>query len=170
MALSKGARAAGVTVREGVRVTGVEVEGRRAKAVRTACGQTVEAEVVVNCAGMWARQFGELAGVTVPNQVPQAVRPCHTGAAAHRVATQAAEHYSLITDAIGGVDPEWRPPPLAALPTPIPLAHRHGARPVLEDPSSHAYIRCSRLLPAPLRGASRPCLQARRGRTDGRAV
>ena len=37
----------------------------------------------MNCAGMWARQFGEMAGVNVPNQ--------------------AAEHYYLVTDAMDGV-------------------------------------------------------------------
>ena len=42
---------------------------------------------MVNCAGMWARQFGELAGVNIPNQ--------------------AAEHYYLITDEIEGLDSSW---------------------------------------------------------------
>ena len=39
---------------------------------------SIEAEFVVNCAGMWARELGALAGVNVPNQ--------------------AAEHYYLITE------------------------------------------------------------------------
>ena len=42
----------------------------------------IQAEIVVNCAGMWARQFGELCGVHIPNQ--------------------AAEHYYLITDDMEG--------------------------------------------------------------------
>ncbi len=45
----------------------------------------MEAEYVVNCAGMWARQFGETCGVNIPNQ--------------------AAEHYYLITDAIADLPP-----------------------------------------------------------------
>ena len=104
MALARGARIYGATVVEGVEVTEVLKKpgaGRaRAAGVKTACGQTVEAEAVVNCCGMWARQLGALHGVSVPNQ--------------------AAEHYYLITDAMPEVDPSW---------------------PVIEDPSSHAYIR-----------------------------
>ncbi|MCB0028847.1 MAG: FAD-binding oxidoreductase, partial [Anaerolineales bacterium] len=45
----------------------------------------IKAEYVVNCAGMWARQFGELAGVNIPNQ--------------------AAEHYYLITEEIKDLPP-----------------------------------------------------------------
>ena len=51
--------------------------------VRTPHGD-IEAEYVVNCAGMWARQLGEAAGVNIP--------------------LQAAEHYYLITEPIDGVD------------------------------------------------------------------
>ncbi len=54
--------------------------------VRTTHGD-VEAEYVVNCAGMWARQLGELAGVSIP--------------------LQAAEHYYLLTEPIAGVDSSW---------------------------------------------------------------
>ena len=42
--------------------------------------------MVVNAAGMWARQFGALAGVGVP--------------------LQAAEHYYLLTDTVPGMDPD----------------------------------------------------------------
>jgi glycine cleavage system aminomethyltransferase T/glycine/D-amino acid oxidase-like deaminating enzyme len=94
MALAKGARQQGVTIVEGVAVTGVT--RRRAAAaprglpavtgVVTARG-TIEAEYVVNCAGMWARQLGEAAGVNIPNQ--------------------AAEHYYLITERIPGLQPHW---------------------------------------------------------------
>lgn len=38
------------------------LDGDRVKGVTTNCGN-IRAEYVVNCAGMWARQFGELAGV-----------------------------------------------------------------------------------------------------------
>jgi 4-methylaminobutanoate oxidase (formaldehyde-forming) len=79
MALAKGARQRGVRILEGVAALGVTQQRGRVTGVRTARGD-IQAEVVVNCAGMWARQFGALAGVSVPNQ--------------------AAEHYYLITEPI----------------------------------------------------------------------
>jgi glycine cleavage system aminomethyltransferase T/glycine/D-amino acid oxidase-like deaminating enzyme len=80
--LAKGARRLGVRVVEGVAATGVETRGRRVCAVITEAGP-IETEVVVNAAGMWARQFGALAGVQVP--------------------LQAAEHYYLLTDTVPGM-------------------------------------------------------------------
>ena len=47
--LAKGARMAGATIREGVRVTGFEMEGERITAVLTDQGR-VACEKVVNCA------------------------------------------------------------------------------------------------------------------------
>ena len=67
MSLAKGARMRGATVIEGVRVTGVQVDGGRVVGVDTEQGP-IETEYVVNAAGMWAREFGALAGVTVPLQ------------------------------------------------------------------------------------------------------
>src|SRR5204862_5583336 len=81
--LAKGARQLGVRVIEGVAATGVQIRGRRVSAVLTEAGP-IETEVVVNAAGMWARQFGALAGVAVP--------------------LQAAEHYYLLTDTVPGMD------------------------------------------------------------------
>ncbi len=83
--LAKGARQLGVRIIEGVTATGVETRGRRVRAVLTGAGR-IETEVVVNAAGMWARQFGALAGVGVP--------------------LQAAEHYYLLTDTVPGMDPD----------------------------------------------------------------
>ncbi len=65
--LAKGARMHGARLFEGVQVTGLRMEGRRVAAVETdkgviACGK------VVNCGGMWARQIGAMAGVSVPLQ------------------------------------------------------------------------------------------------------
>jgi len=65
--LAKGARMHGVRIIEGVRVTGFAMDGRRITAVRTDRGD-IACERVVNCAGMWARQVGAMAGVTVPLQ------------------------------------------------------------------------------------------------------
>ncbi len=81
--LAKGARKLGVTIAEGVAATGVEIRGGRVTAVLTEAGR-IETEMVVNAAGMWARQFGALAGVSIP--------------------LQAAEHYYLLTDTVAGMD------------------------------------------------------------------
>jgi glycine cleavage system aminomethyltransferase T/glycine/D-amino acid oxidase-like deaminating enzyme len=81
--LARGASRLGVRVIEGVSVTGVETTRGRVSGVRTDQG-LVETEIVVNAAGMWARQLGELSGVHIP--------------------LQAAEHYYLITDAVPGMD------------------------------------------------------------------
>jgi heterotetrameric sarcosine oxidase gamma subunit len=86
MALAKGARMHGARIVEGVPVTGFLQRRGAVTGVRTAQGD-FEAEFVVNCAGMWARQLGELAGVSIP--------------------LQAAEHYYLLTEPIEGVDGGW---------------------------------------------------------------
>ena len=85
MALAKGARMQGATVLEGVPATGVLKKNGRVTGVRTPRGD-IAAEFVVNCAGMWARQFGDLAGVNIP--------------------LQAAEHYYLITETIHDLPPD----------------------------------------------------------------
>src|ERR1700687_6473130 len=63
-ALAKGARMRGATIVEGVKVTGFLRQGRRITHVRTTAGD-VEAEYVVNCAGMWGREIGQMAGASV---------------------------------------------------------------------------------------------------------
>ena len=83
-ALAKGARAGGVRIIEHMPVTGILTEQGRVTGVRTAAGD-IEAEYVVNCAGMWARSVGKMAGVNVP--------------------LQAAEHYYLISEPVAGVHP-----------------------------------------------------------------
>ena len=87
MALAKGARLQGATVLEGVPATGVLTRNGEVAGVRTPYGD-IEAEYVVNCAGMWARQLGEPAGVNIP--------------------LQAAEHYYLITEEIAAIDRSCR--------------------------------------------------------------
>lgn len=84
MSLAKGARNRGVQMHEGIQVTGVLVENGQAVGVKTAQGD-VRCETVVNCAGQWARQFGQLAGVNVP--------------------LYSAEHFYIVTDRIEGVHP-----------------------------------------------------------------
>jgi 4-methylaminobutanoate oxidase (formaldehyde-forming) len=84
MALAKGARLRGVKIIEGVPVSGVLQERGRVTGVQTAAGD-IRTDIVVNCTGMWARQFGARAGVTIANQ--------------------AAEHYYLITEPIRDLPP-----------------------------------------------------------------
>ena len=85
-ALAKGARSRGVTIRERARVTGIQTAdragGRVVTGVRTAGGD-VEAEIVVNCAGQWAKQVAGWAGVTVP--------------------LHSCEHFYVVTDQIDGI-------------------------------------------------------------------
>jgi 4-methylaminobutanoate oxidase (formaldehyde-forming) len=64
-ALAAGARAAGVQIRTHSRVLGIDVERGRVTGVRTDQGD-IEAEVVVNCGGMYAAELGRLAGVRIP--------------------------------------------------------------------------------------------------------
>lgn len=87
MALAKGARMRGARVVEGVAVARVTSAGGRATGVVTEGGQHVACDVVVNAAGMWARQLAAQSGIPLP--------------------LQAVEHYYLITDAMPGVDPTW---------------------------------------------------------------
>jgi sarcosine dehydrogenase len=65
--LAKGARMHGAKFVEGVRVTGFEIVNARVVAVITNQG-TIKCDKVVNCGGMWARQIGAMAGVSVPLQ------------------------------------------------------------------------------------------------------
>ncbi|MBU3750088.1 MAG: FAD-dependent oxidoreductase [Mycobacterium sp.] len=81
--MAKGAKLLGAAVIEGVTVRGVETGRGRVTGVLTDRGR-IETEVVVNAAGMWARQLGARNGVTIP--------------------LQAAEHYYLITDTVPGMD------------------------------------------------------------------
>ncbi len=59
------ARRRGVRVREGVRVTGLEVADGRIRAVLTSEGR-FESSHVVNAAGPWAGEVGAMAGVEIP--------------------------------------------------------------------------------------------------------
>ncbi len=65
--LAKGARMHGVKFHEGVRVLGFDQVDGRITAVNTNQGK-IACDKVVNCAGMWARQVGALAGINVPQQ------------------------------------------------------------------------------------------------------
>jgi glycine cleavage system T protein len=77
LAMAKGARNLGVKIFEGVKVTGITQANGRATGVVTDQG-AIEAEVVVNCAGMWGRDVGRMAGVALP--------------------LQACEHFYIVTE------------------------------------------------------------------------
>ncbi len=86
MALAKGARQRGAGIFEGVKVTAVHKKDGRVSGVSWKAGDdegVIETDIVVNCAGMWARDFAAMAGVTVP--------------------LHACEHFYLITEPIAGL-------------------------------------------------------------------
>ena len=81
-ALAKGARMHGGVLIEDCAATGVELRDGRVAAVLTEQGR-VACEIVVNCGGQWAVEFGRLAGVNVP--------------------LVSVQHQYMITEAIDGV-------------------------------------------------------------------
>lgn len=86
MALAKGARQRGAKIVENVKVTGVLKKNGRVTGVTWVQGEeqgTIETDVVINCAGMWARDLAGTSGVTVP--------------------LHACEHFYLVTEAIEGL-------------------------------------------------------------------
>ena len=87
--LARGARLRGVRIVEGCKVVGLRTERGRVAGLRyrTAEGEgELRCETLVNCAGVWAREFGTMAGVSVP--------------------LFAAEHFYLVTRPIPGVHPD----------------------------------------------------------------
>ncbi len=90
MALAKGARAAGVAIHEGVKVTAVTQAatpaGPRVTGVDWQSGAErghIAAEIVINCGGMWGRDLAAAAGVSLP--------------------LHACEHFYLVTEPIAGL-------------------------------------------------------------------
>ncbi len=84
-ALAAGARAGGVRVRENVVVHGARVRDGAVSGVDTSEGE-IACEVVVNCAGMWARALAAANGVAVP--------------------LWPVEHFYAVTRPLAGVTPE----------------------------------------------------------------
>lgn len=64
-ALAKGARMAGATIFEDTKVTDLEMENGKIRAVITEHGR-IECEAVICCAGQWTRDFAARFGVNVP--------------------------------------------------------------------------------------------------------
>ena len=82
MSLAKGARQGGVTIAEEVKVTGIDVEAGRVRAVTTDQGR-VTCDKLVICAGQWSRELGRMAGINIP--------------------LVSVQHQYLITDSVDGV-------------------------------------------------------------------
>ena len=80
--LAKGARLKGAQVFERTRVLGVTTKDGVVTGVQTDAGD-IEAEIVVNCAGQWAKAIGAMCGVNVP--------------------LHSAEHFYVVTEQIEGV-------------------------------------------------------------------
>ena len=87
LALAKGARQRGGLIKEGVKVTGMAKDGSRVTGVdwtdEDGNSGHIEADMVVNCGGMWGHEVGRMAGVNVP--------------------LQACEHFYIVTEAIEGL-------------------------------------------------------------------
>ena len=78
-ALARGARQLGVSIFENTPVTGILRQDGRVAGVATPSGR-IRAEYVVNCAGMWGREVGAMAGARIP--------------------LHAAEHFYIVTEPI----------------------------------------------------------------------
>jgi 4-methylaminobutanoate oxidase (formaldehyde-forming) len=86
MALAKGARMRGAKIFEQTKVTAVHKNNGRVTGVSWKQGDeegSIDADVVVNCAGMWARDLGAMSGVSVP--------------------LHACEHFYLVTEPVEGL-------------------------------------------------------------------
>jgi glycine cleavage system aminomethyltransferase T/glycine/D-amino acid oxidase-like deaminating enzyme len=85
-ALARGARLGGATVVERARVIGIRTDRGAVSGVTvTHAGAelVIEAEIVINCAGQWAKAVGSMCGVNVP--------------------LHSAEHFYVVTEQIDGV-------------------------------------------------------------------
>jgi glycine cleavage system T protein len=81
-ALAKGAKSRGAKIFENTKVDRIIVENGKAVGVATDQGD-IKADVVINCAGMWAHELGAKAGTTVP--------------------LHAAEHFYIVTEPMAGL-------------------------------------------------------------------
>jgi 4-methylaminobutanoate oxidase (formaldehyde-forming) len=85
LAVAKAFRLRGGQVFEHTAVRDVLTKDGRVTGVRTDQGD-IATEIVVNCAGMWARELGARSGVNIP--------------------LHAAEHFYLVTEPIAGLQPD----------------------------------------------------------------
>src|SRR5690606_31448182 len=86
MALARGARQRGARIVEGVKVTEVlRKDGRVTGISWESDGEQgrIDTDIVINCAGMWARDLGAMSGVNIP--------------------LHACEHFYLVTEPVAGL-------------------------------------------------------------------
>jgi len=86
LALAKGARMNGGLILENTAVTAIHTDNDQVTGVSWNNGSDtgqIKADYVVNCGGMWGREVGQMAGVSVP--------------------LQACEHFYIVTEAIDGL-------------------------------------------------------------------
>ena len=87
LALARGARARGALLRERVRASGMARDGRRVTGVdwlaEDGDSGHIACDMVVNCAGMWGREVGRMAGTNVP--------------------LHACEHFYIVSEPIAGL-------------------------------------------------------------------
>ncbi len=86
LALARGARNRGVRIAEGIKVRGITTtQGRVTGVDWESSGEQghISADLVVNCAGMWARELAAASGVCLP--------------------LHACEHFYIVTEAIHGL-------------------------------------------------------------------
>ncbi|GHF34329.1 GcvT family protein [Seohaeicola zhoushanensis] len=87
LALAKGARQRGAVIAEQTAVTGFSRAGQRVTGVDYAGPEGpghIACDMVVNCAGLWGREVGRMAGVNVP--------------------LQACEHFYIVSEPIAGLE------------------------------------------------------------------
>ena len=85
-ALAKGARNRGAKIFENTLVTGITKKGRRVSGINWNSENEsgyIEADMVVNCGGMWGHEVGRMVGVNVP--------------------LHACEHFYIVTEPIKGL-------------------------------------------------------------------
>ena len=123
MALAKGARERGVRIVQGVRVTGIKTIDGKVTGVQTDRGD-VDCEIAVNCAGIWAREVGRMAGVNVPLYASEHMYVTTTamdGVRGGLPVLRDTDGYVYVKEdagklLVGAFEPEGKPLPLAALP------------------------------------------------------
>ena len=88
LAMAKGARQNGAVIKERTNVTHIARDGRKVTGVDWVSDDGAEqghiaCDMIVNCAGMWGREVGKMAGVNVP--------------------LHACEHFYIVTEGIKGL-------------------------------------------------------------------
>ncbi len=84
LAMAAAARLGGARILQHTAVTEVVTAAGRVRGIRTSRGD-IATDTVVDCTGMWAREFGRRSGVSIP--------------------LHAAEHFYLVTEEIGALTP-----------------------------------------------------------------